>query len=152
MVDSLSIAVAVAAQGDSIGIALPVVPVFDVFVKVLDAVTAQRGIALDGEPRRGTDASLQLQSYAVGVLDVGGQVLADVTDLACLHKLVLILHVVSVQSYMPVVGRVVVAQLIVHQLFGLRSGIGAIVGEVVTLRFTMAHGQRAIDAVTSKAP
>ena len=45
----------------SIGIALPVIPVLNEFVKVLDLVQAQGGISLNSQPRRDVHTSLQLE-------------------------------------------------------------------------------------------
>ena len=45
-------AVAIISLATGIGIALPVVPVFDMLVEILDFVLAECGIALDGESRK----------------------------------------------------------------------------------------------------
>ena len=92
-----------------------VVPVFHHLVEVLDAVLAQRGVTLDGEPVGGVDGSLQLDTQTVGVLDVRGQVLADVADGTRLHKLVGIVHIIKVRAQAEGTAVEGIAQLVVHQ-------------------------------------
>ena len=129
-----------------------IVPVFHHLVEVLDFVLAQGSVALNGQPGGGVDGSLQLEAHTVRVLDVGGQVLADVAHLSCLDELVGIVHIEEVRTQAEAVAVVGIAHLGVEQRLGLGSGVGAVVGEVVALRLTMAQGHGAIGAMAVLLP
>ena len=53
---------------------------------------------------------------------------------------------------MPSVVRKGITQLKVHHLLSLRSRIATIIRKVVTLRLTMTHRHRTIDAMTVETP
>ena len=136
------VAVAVAVIFSGICISFPVVPVLHKLVEVSDLVLAQRSVAFQRQPWRQVPAGSQFHAHAVGVLDVGGQVLADVALLTRLNKLVVVVHVVEIHAGAERLRRVVVAKFEVHQLFGHRRGIVAVVGEVVALRLPVAQCHR----------
>ena len=129
-----------------------VVPVFHHLVEVLDLVFAQGGVALDGEPGGRVDGGLQLDTKTIGVLDVRGQVLADVTHGTRLHKLVLVVHIIEVRAESGDVAVEGVTQLVVHQLFGLGGRVGTVISEVVALWLTVAHRQRTVDTMAVEVP
>ena len=52
------------------------------------------------------------------------------------------MHPVEVGTYCPTLGHIVIANLGVEKLFGLGCRVVVIVGEVVALGFTIAHGKR----------
>lgn len=141
------VAVTIVGLAVGIGVAFPVVPVLHDLVEVLDLVLAQGGVGLDGQPFGGAHASLQLNAHAVRVLDIGGEGFADVADGTGLYKLVVVVHIVEVGASLEDASVVVVAQLIVEELLWLGEGIGAVVGEVVTLGLAVAHGHGGVDVV-----
>ena len=130
----------------------PVVPVLDHLVEILDFVLAQGCITLDGEPRCGVDTGLQLNAHAVRVLDVRGQVLADVAHGSSLHELVGVVHIIKVHACAKEVIVEGVAHLIVEDRLSRRSRIGTVVRKVVALGLAMAHGYRGIGTVATSMP
>ena len=65
---------------------------------VLDAVARQRGVHVPAQPVGEAEARHQFHTHAVTVGDVLGHELADFVDLAVEHELVLVFHVVTVDS------------------------------------------------------
>lgn len=114
------------------------IPVFHYFVEVLDLILAQGSIALEGQPGQGIPSRGDLSAHAIGVFDIGSQMLANITDSTGLHELVVVIHEVEVDASVPVVARVLIAELIIHQALSLWGRVGAIVGKVVALWLTMA--------------
>ena len=127
---------------------VPVVPVFHELVEVFDLVHAQRGVGLQCQPRQRCPRGRELNTQAVAVLHIGGEWFADVAHGTRLYQLVVVGHVVAVQARAPRLCRELIAQLVVQEALGLRCGVVAVVGEVVALGLTMAHGYRSVDAVS----
>ena len=68
------------------------------FVEVLQLVLTQSGIAFKRQQRTNVPSSSQLHSHTIGVLDVCGQGFPNFAQLACLHELVGIVHIIKVRA------------------------------------------------------
>ena len=124
---------------DSGGASIPVVPILNYLVEVFDFILTQSGIGLDSQPFGGIDATLQLYAHTIRILDVGCERFANVADLARLHELVGVVHIIEVGTRLPDVAGIVITQFIVKESLGFREWIGTVVGEVVALGLTVTH-------------
>ena len=145
-------AIAVVGFATGVGVTLPVVPVLNMLVEVLDLVLADGRVALDGQAGKDGPGSGEFHAQTVRLVDVCCEVFADVAQLAGLHKLVLVVHPVERRAYRPIPAGIAVAEFCVDERLGLGSRIRAIVGEVVAFGLTMAVGHRKEGAMTVVVP
>ena len=125
---------------------------FDDLVEVLDFVLREGEISGQLHPGSGIPGAGQLDAETVGVLDVGGQGLADVGYFTREYKLVVVVHEVEVGPHGESFVAVLVAGLPVEQFLGLGSRVGTVVGEVVAGGLAMAHGERCVSRLSVFLP
>ena len=89
----------------------------DVLIEVLYLVLAQGCIGLQRQPLGHVHTGCDFGTYALALLDIGGEVLADVALLTGLYKLVVVEHGIEVYAGIPYLACVIVAELhIMHAL------------------------------------
>ena len=128
-----------------------IVPVFHVFVEIEQAVAAQCGVGLEGQPGCRIDACRQLDTGAVGVRDVGGERFADVAQFAGLHQLVAIMHIIEVDAGAGPGSCHLVSGLYIIYALSARGRVLSVVGEIVALGLAVADGYRGIGPVRTVA-
>ena len=117
-----------------------IVPVLVVLVKVLQTVNRQGGVTGHVEPRQRRPVGIEFDTGAVTLVYVGGKALAYIALGTRLYKLVLVVHVVEVQTSVPVGCAVAVTQLEVGEVLGAGSSVATIVGKIVALGLAAGVG------------
>lgn len=122
-------------------------------IEIFDAVAAQSGVSLKVEEAEWRPASLNLGTHSVAVLDVGGEVFANVALFSSLHKLVGVIHKVQVYAGIPVLGVIIISRFDVCQAFGRWHRVRSVVCEVVPFRLSVGirDGGIGMMAIVGKA-
>ena len=119
------------------------------FVKVLDDITTQSCVTLNGQPWQWAPACLQLCTHTIAALDVCGQILTDITLRTSLYKLVVIVHIIEVNPYSPIATIVLIAHFDIHHTLWWWCRITTVVGEVITFWLTTGVRNRSVCLVTA---
>ena len=122
------------------------------FIEVQNAIPAECSITFDGEPFRDVDSCCQFNTHSIALLDVCGQLLADVALHSCLNELVVVIHAIQICSCMPVRSRIGVPCFRVEHTFGFGCRIVSVVSKVVALWFAIGDGMRDISPVPALMP
>ena len=118
-------------------------------VKVLDDITTQSCVTLNGQPWQWAPACLQLSTHTIAVLDVCSQIRTDITLRTSLYKLVVIVHIIEVHPCSPVATIVLIAHFDIHHTLWRWCRITTVVGEVITFWLTTGMRNRSISLVTT---
>lgn len=132
-----------AVDKDGVGILLFV----DYLGEIADTVARQRKAPLPVEPFERPQGALKLDAHAVGAVYVGALRVACVGKLPGEHELVLIVHIVEVESEREEAMAEGVTGLVVEEAFGTRILVGTGVGEVVGGRLLVGNTPRGEGAV-----
>ena len=110
-------------------------------------VLAEGGISTERKPLRSIHRQRELHTSTIGVLDIAREQLARIGQLACLHKLVTIHHIVEIYAQRHHLCIIGIARFDVEHLLGSRVLTLADIGEVVACRLLLTHRCRCIYGV-----
>ena len=121
-------------------------------VEILNLILTECGITLNAEPRGNIYPTLDFYTHTVRILDVRSKIFADITLFASLYELVGVVHVIKVYTKVENVVIESIAQLVIHQTFGLWEGLCAIVCKIVAFWLAMAQSYRTVNAMIVQIP